>query len=425
MDFIPVWTRDNLEVIFFVYGFAFFLMAAVIVWQIIKIRKFKKDFADENRFNKTVFDGMPEEIFVINPDDFKIKKVNKTLLDALKLREEDILGKHCYEVTHCKSSLCEPPDDICPLKETLKISKYSTSEHIHYDSLGNQRYVEVSTLPLFDKKGKIFQVVHLTHDITDRKEIEKKLLDASKEFAVIQSQLVQTEKMASIGQLAGGVAHEINNPLTGVLNNVQLIKMMAGTSQEFNQLELKEMLDVIEESALRCKKITESLLDFSHASMGAFQTVSLNVIIDKITGLIGNEMRLRSIFIQKELQANLPTVQGDPQLLQQVIVNLISNAKWAIEKKFVKSGGLITIKTKIKEDDKCVQVDISDNGVGIPEDKLDKIFEPFFTTKQVGSGTGLGLYIVSNIIRKHRGVIQVESRVNEGATFKISLPAAL
>lgn len=250
------------------------------------------------------------------------------------------------------------------------------------------------------------------------KEAEKRLLDSDKE-------LLQAEKTVSIGQLVGGVAHEINNPLTGVLNNVQLIKMMAGTPQEFNQLELKEMLDIIEESAMRCKKITESLLEFSHASIGAFKPVSLNAIINKITGLIYNEMKLQSISVQNELQENLPCVQGDLQLLQQTIANLLSNAKWAIEKKQRKSGGLVIIKTQFEAENKRVVVYISDNGIGISEDKIGKIFEPFFSAKQTGVGTSLGLYIVSNIIRKHQGTIEVSSKPNEGSTFKISLPAVV
>lgn len=254
----------------------------------------------------------------------------------------------------------------------------------------------------------------------------QELANAYTELSQTQSQLVQTAKMASIGQLAGGIAHEINNPLTGVLNNAQLIKIMLATSQDFTSNDFKELLDVIEESAQRCKKITESLLDFSHSSMGSFKEVSFNVIINKVAGLIHNELKLQNITVQSELENNLPEVQGDPQLLQQIIVNLVSNGKWAIEKKFGKAtGGQVTLKTKFDADNKQVQVFVSDNGVGIPEDKIGKIFEPFFTTKQVGSGTGLGLYIVSNIIRKHKGTLGITSKVNEGTTFKISLPALI
>jgi signal transduction histidine kinase len=218
------------------------------------------------------------------------------------------------------------------------------------------------------------------------KKTEKRLLEANKELLTAQFQLLQVEKITFIGQLAGGIAHEINNPLTGVLNNVQLIKMMYGTPQELNQLELRELLDIVEESAMRCKKITDSLLDFSHGAIGVFQPISLNTIIERIIGLMHNEIKSQSISIQKDLQENLPFVQGDSLLLQQVIFNLISNAKGAIEKKCGISAGLVTIKTEFEPENQRVWVYISDNGIGIPDDKVGKIFEPFLALNNPGLG---------------------------------------
>jgi len=255
-----------------------------------------------------------------------------------------------------------------------------------------------------------------------RKMAEKELKDSVENLKLAQSQLLQRDKMANMGQLAGSVAHEINNPLTGVLNNAQLIKMMFGANQYIAPAELKELLNAIEESALRCKKITESLLDFSHASMGEFKSVSLNEVIEKVSVLISNEMKLQNIEFQKELQSGIPNIQGDPQLLQQVIVNLISNAKWAIEKRLGKSGGLINVKSEADAGGKHIYLYLADNGIGIPEEKIGKIFEPFFTTKQVGVGTGLGLSLVGGIVKKHNGSIEVKSRVNEGTTFTITFP---
>ncbi len=258
-----------------------------------------------------------------------------------------------------------------------------------------------------------------------RKLAEKDLKDSVENLKLAQSQLLQKDKMANMGQLAGSVAHEINNPLTGVLNNAQLIKMMFEANQHIPPAELKELLNAIEESALRCKKITESLLDFSHASIGEFRNVSLNGVIEKVSVLISNEMKLQNIVIQKELQPGMPDIQGDPQLLQQIIVNLISNAKWAIEKRLGKSGGLIKIKSEADPGKKHVYLYFADNGIGIPEEKIGKIFDSFFTTKQVGVGTGLGLSLVSGIIKKHKGSIEVKSRVNEGTTFTITFPVSV
>ncbi len=240
----------------------------------------------------------------------------------------------------------------------------------------------------------------------------------------IQAQLIQSSKMASIGQLAGGVAHEINNPLTGVLNNIQLIKMIKEQSgKEIDSREEKKLFDAIEESALRCKKITQSLLDFSHVSKGQHQQVSLNDIIEKITALTEHELRLQNVAIKKDFASDLPLVSVDPQLLQQAILDIITNARWAIQQKSgSKDGGAITIKTSIAADNKHVEVVISDTGIGIPRENLNKIFDPFFTTKEIGEGTGLGLAVVYNIIEAHRGSIEVESEPGKGSIFKITLP---
>ncbi|MFA4991022.1 MAG: ATP-binding protein, partial [Candidatus Omnitrophota bacterium] len=239
-----------------------------------------------------------------------------------------------------------------------------------------------------------------------------------------QIQLVQSAKMASVGLLAGGVAHEINNPLTGVLNNLQLINMIAKQKEDFKMSEFKELLCVIQESAVRCKRITQSLLDFSHASKGVSEPLSPNEALEKVITLVEHELKLNNIVIQKDLEPDLPLVKGESQLLQQVIFDLIVNAKWAIQKKSAKEGGLIAIRACHEPADKVVRVHVSDTGIGIPRENLDKIFEPFFTTKEIGEGTGLGLSVVYNIIKAHNGKIEVESELGKGTTFTITLPTA-
>lgn len=264
----------------------------------------------------------------------------------------------------------------------------------------------------------------LINEIASRKEFEQELELAFIQLKDTQDKLVQSAKMASVGQLAGGVAHEINNPLTGVLNNAQLIKMIADkNSGQIEYRQFKELLDVIEESALRCKKITQSLLDFSHASKGVSVPVSLNDIAEKVVLLIEHEMKLENITIQKQFQPDLPSVLGDSQLLQQVIMDILVNARWAI-KKFPGRGGIITIQTRYDLEREQVHIDITDTGIGIPKENIDKIFEPFFTTKTVGEGTGLGLSVVYNIINAHNGSIAAESEVGKGTTFRIGLPVA-
>jgi len=245
---------------------------------------------------------------------------------------------------------------------------------------------------------------------------------SNEKLKTTQAQLIQSAKMASVGVLAGGVAHEINNPLTGVLNNVQLIRMMAGQKKDFDIDDFKELLAAIENSALRCKNITEVLLNFSHASKGLFKPLSLNEVIDKVFIFMEHELKLQNVSVRKELQPDLPQIQGDSQLLQQVIFDIVNNAQWAIQNNPGDKTGTVILKTGYDPEKKIVSLFISDNGVGIPKENQDRIFEPFFTTKQVGEGTGLGLSIVYSIIEAHHGTIKVESEVGEGATFRISLP---
>ncbi|MBN1913127.1 MAG: PAS domain S-box protein [Candidatus Omnitrophica bacterium] len=270
----------------------------------------------------------------------------------------------------------------------------------------------------------VADLISLQLETTERKRAEEELKGAYDQLKSAQAQLVQSAKMASVGLLAGGVAHEINNPLTGVLNNVQLIRMLAEQKSEFSIDEFKELLGIIEESALRCRKITQSLLDFSHASKGVFQPVSLNEVADKVATLIHHELKLQNIVIQKELEEGLPPILGDNQLVQQVVFDIISNAKWAIQKKSSKEGGTITLKTIFDKKENKACIHIFDTGVGIARENLEKIFEPFFTTKPVGEGTGLGLSIVYNIIKAHKATVNVESQIGEGTVFRVCFPLA-
>ena len=258
--------------------------------------------------------------------------------------------------------------------------------------------------------------------ILRRKQIEEELKKAYVELKRTQDQLVHSAKMASIGQLAAGVAHEINNPLTGVLNNVQLIRMIMAKHKPLSLDEFTDILRIIEEAAGRCKKITKSLLAFSHISTGDFQEISLNALIEEVVGLIEYEMRLQNIVIYKELQDGLPKILGDVQLLQQVIFDTLSNARWAIQEKADREDNRITLKTEYFPESKNVFLYISDTGIGIAQENINRLFEPFFTTKAVGEGTGLGLSIIYSIIKKHKGNIEVSSEINKGTCIKIILP---
>ena len=262
----------------------------------------------------------------------------------------------------------------------------------------------------------------LNREAEKRAQTEDKLKKAYDELQAARVQLVQVSKMAAVGQLAGGVAHEINNPLTGVLNNVQLFKMDIESGKTFDRAETKEFLTIIEESASRCSKIIRALLEFSHASKGKFRDLQINSLVEQVMAIIEKEIQLENIVLHEELQPDLPAVMGDSQLLQQVVIGLLANAKWAILQRADKQKGIIAIRTWVDSENKAVVLSISDNGIGIPRENIPRIFEPFFTTKDMGEGTGLGLALVHNIVKNHNAAIMVESQVGSGTTFKVAFP---
>lgn len=241
----------------------------------------------------------------------------------------------------------------------------------------------------------------------------------------INEQLLLSAKLASLGQLSVNIAHQLNNPLTGILNNIQLVNEDMRQGLDYSPVKLKEILSEAEESALRCKNIITSLLGVYRLDNAAASNISLNALIDKVVNLIEPEMRLKKISIVRQLTPGLPGIKGNAQLLQEAVINLIFNAGWAIEAKSPQAGGKITIETRYVPKKNAVDLYISDTGIGIPKANLKKIFEPLFTTKPAAEGTGLGLTIVYDIIKKHKGNIGVESREGRGAVFKLSLPCIL
>lgn len=253
--------------------------------------------------------------------------------------------------------------------------------------------------------------------------LQKRIRKKSQEAEEAKNQLYQSGKMAAVGQLSGSIAHEINNPLTGVLNNIQLLKMMLAEKKDFIPDAIKPILDTVEESASRCANISRSLLDFSHITDGKFNPLSLNEAVEKVITIIGNEMKQHNIFIEKRLHPGSPRVRGEILLLEQVIFDLLNNARYAIQKNPKAKTGMITIKTDFDPEKKKAYLYISDNGIGISKENMEKLFTPFFTTKPVGEGTGLGLSIIHSIIRRHNASISVESELGQGTTFKIALPS--
>lgn len=229
-----------------------------------------------------------------------------------------------------------------------------------------------------------------------------------------QQELLHKERLVSMGQLAAGVAHEINNPLGTILLYADIMRKDAAEGDPQAQ-----DLDLIISEVTRCKRIVADLLNFARQQQIAAQPVDLHALIDAVIEKVRRQPSFTGVQIVRNYAPDLPVITADPDQLQQVFVNLFDNAAEASEQ-----PGTITITTQTLAGD-GVQIEISDTGCGIPPEHLGRLFTPFFTTKQVGEGTGLGLSIVYGIIKMHRGQIQVSSEVGVGTTFTITLPAHL
>lgn len=233
-----------------------------------------------------------------------------------------------------------------------------------------------------------------------------------------QDQLLRAEKLASIGQLAAGVAHELNNPLMVILGNAQLAKRFLTRQKDLPKglsKELLEMLNSLDSEAHRSKEIVRNLLDFARVRPPTRTEVDLHVLLEECLRLVGHQVGLQTIQIVREFREDLPPVSADPDQIKQVLVNVLLNAVQAMPQ-----GGTLTLRSDRSDRDSMLT--IGDTGMGIPEERIAKVFDPFFTTKEVGQGTGLGLFVSYGIIQRHQGTIQLASQMGKGTTVSIRLP---
>lgn len=314
---------------------------------------------------------------------------------------ETIVGSSCSRLFHPEHP--ESPAS-CPVERALAGESIQISFSTTADG-AEPRYFDVTATPVEDLLGKNRALIFL-RDVT-----EKRLQEL---------QLLQAEKMSSIGLLAAGVAHEINNPLTSVAGYAEaLLRRFRDEPglQEDPRLDVfPKYLDVIIRESYRCKGIIDCLLSFSRKSDGSMEQVDVNLLLKEVLELVRHKSRYEKVEIREELQADLPLVHGDAAGLRQVFMNLLINAHQAI-----KGAGTVEIATRSNESGVIIQV--MDTGGGIRPDHLDHIWEPFFTTKSVGQGLGLGLAVTYNIIKKHGGEIHVESKHGKGSKFTVRLPA--
>jgi two-component system, NtrC family, sensor kinase len=234
------------------------------------------------------------------------------------------------------------------------------------------------------------------------------------ELEVHQEQLVQSRKIAAVGTLTSGIAHELNNPINNIVLTAESLK------EDFKELSQEEAMGLIQDILIqseRASEIVKGLLDFSRAEHPEFEALPVGAVIHDTLKLVRNQLTLSGIHLEQDIPPDLPPIYGERKSLQQVFLNLFINAIQAML-----SGGTLRIGAHPSSDGQWMVIDVTDTGVGIEPEHLTQIFDPFYTTKQVGRGTGLGLSVTYGIVEKHGGHIEVKSRTGAGATFTVTLP---
>jgi two-component system NtrC family sensor kinase len=285
------------------------------------------------------------------------------------------------------------------------VGKFSPTQLNVLNKFGEEIHVQLSAALIYDGKGREIASVGIFTDLRPRLMMEKKLQET-------HLQLVSSEKMASLGKLAAGIAHEINNPLGGILIYSSL--MMEELPEEDSKR--GDLMRIVQEAG-RCKEIVKSLLEFARQTEPKMEPTDINRAINDGLFFLVNQALFHNIQIVKKLDPFLPFIRGNASQLKQVFMNIIVNAAEAMH-----GNGILTITTSPAPDRKTVLVEFTDTGEGIPEENFTRIFDPFFTTKEVGKGTGLGLATSYGIVEDHGGKIGVRSKVGEGTTFTIELP---
>ncbi len=342
------------------------------------------------------FNSFSDYVLIVDKN-MNILRANKVLLDKLNLTNQELSGKKCYEIFCGENS---PPEE-CAVRDTLTSGRSSIKE-IHYSSLHG--YFMVTASPLSANEGSITGVVYVVKDITEHHDIRQKM--------------VNSQKLASLGQMAAGFAHEINNPLTSISGCSELLLDEIETD-EFKKLPqfdyFHEYLNIIYREAFRCKDIIRGMLRFSRKDFEK-GTIDINSLLKEILILLEHIIKIQNIRLVEDLKCKTNSLQADEGEIRQIFLALIVNALDAMPE-----GGTLTLKTF--NSNEGTHIIIQDTGSGITQDIKDRIFEPFFTTKPVGKGTGLGLFIVFNIIKNYNGKIELETAEKKGSTFSVTFPA--
>lgn len=397
-----------------------------IFWKAIGSEERK--LREQKQAMETVLNGIQDFILVITPD-MEIIEVNEAFLKHSGRSRREVIGKKCHEVYEKLHHQCDDAAIICPLKEVIRNKSSIRQVRSRKGDDGEQRHFEVHVHPIWEKDGKISRFIHISRDITQRLKEEEELTrrleamveERTRQLKESHTKLLHQDKMASLGKLSASVVHEINNPIADILNLVMLIKrMVAEGALAEEDIELfSKYLDLMDTETRRISRIVSNLLAFSRQSKIEFKPVDLNQLIERTLILNANLLKINHIRVAKHLDSRLPDLMGSEDQLQQVVMNIVSNAAEAMESG---GNGTLTIETRHRIKHNWTMVLFRDTGIGVPRENLSKLFEPFFTTKKDGKGVGLGLSVAYGIVREHGGEIFVDSNMRRGTTFKVLLP---
>jgi PAS domain S-box-containing protein len=361
--------------------------------------------ASEERY-RALFEQAKDGIGLVRLSDHRLVEANNKACEILGVGQQDCVDRDIRELLHTST----PPELIMTAASGQPAGE---SEFTIENARGQSVPISVSFTPLSTDGDEI--MIMALRDLSTRKKLEA-------EREAMQQQLYQSSKLASIGELSAGVAHEINNPLNGIINFAQLLKDEEKPRSEFEQ----QMIDGIIDEGERIAKIVRGLLTFASASTHELQHVRFAESLKTSIALFGHQFEKAGITVEIDLEPDLPFVRADGSRLRQVVVNMISNAYHALKAKPADPAERklfrISARRAVKNGD-IVRVEFYDNGVGIKREDLRKVFDPFFTTRRETGGTGLGLSVSFGIIRDFGGTISVESEEGKFTRFIIELSA--
>src|ERR1700675_1307664 len=361
-------------------------------------REMERRLHQQQEFARRLVDSFPDLILVLDTE---------AHYNFVSPRCKEILGYDVAEMQHLEFGGRSHPEDLPSALSLYKdiiagAQTFASLEIRVRHKLGDWRRIRFNFSPLSDEKGNIEGVVLSGRDVTDLKRLEE--------------QLIQAEKLAAMGQMLAGVAHELNNPLTAIIGVTELVREREGTDDS-----TRRQLELTHRQARRAARIVQNLLEFSRPASPQKKPLDLNNLLERTLQLQEPSLRRNNIKVDFHPQADLPGVIGDANQLIQVFLNLVTNAEQAIRE--VRDTGRIQIRTGRVGSQLAIPV--QDDGVGTRPEALPRIFDPFYTTKRPGGGTGLGLSICMSIIREHGGNIEAETLPAGGTAFTVTLPIAV